>query len=37
MRSKPRRKGAQFVEFLAIGVVVVDLNKFIVVFLSLGG
>jgi hypothetical protein len=34
MRRKPRRKGARLIE-VVIGVVVVDLNKFIVVALSL--
>jgi len=33
MRRKPRRKGERFIEFVVIGVVVVDLNKFIVVVL----
>jgi len=31
MRNKARRKGERFIEFRAIGVVVFDLNKFMVV------
>jgi hypothetical protein len=31
MRSKPTRKGERFIEFLAIGVVPFDLNKFIAI------
>ncbi len=33
MRNKPHRKGDQLIESLASGVVVFDLNKFIVSFL----